>query len=342
MKNSIRLQHIDLLRSVACLLVIYDHLIASEIDGGNYNSWVCVIFKSINNYIFKPLYIIQYGGFLGVCIFFIVSGYIIMHASTRETKKQFLIKRFFRIYPPLIFSIMIICLFKNYEIKDILLSMTLLNYISVNSVIINGVAWSLFIEVIFYVLVLVTPDKIRNHEFFIVSWLLMVFTIIQISRDFGDVGFLLSISISYLPFLFIGVVFYLFEGKAISLSYFIFYLISCVLLEVFALVKINTNFYINQPYMVSCVYAIAIFAIVLFTKDIFKTPKPLLMISNMSYSLYLNHGLIGHEVFFFLYNHYKVNYFGSLMVTLCVVFLCSYLFYIFIEKPFIRVARRLC
>lgn len=141
---------IHLLRLVAVSMVLYDHLIAIYAERWKDILWMPPIW--LNTYLFTPFGIIQSMGFIGVSLFFLVSGYIITHAASSETRREFLIKRVLRIYPPLIGSVLVCVICQpgtSRDIGDILLNFTLLNYVSVPQVIIQGVAWSLVIEMSF-------------------------------------------------------------------------------------------------------------------------------------------------------------------------------------------------
>jgi len=83
-------------------MVMYDHIFAiwPSRNGKNIE-----FTHTITHYIENPIGIIQNFGFLGVPLFFIVSGFIITHVSSYESSKIFIIRRLFRIYPLLIFSV---------------------------------------------------------------------------------------------------------------------------------------------------------------------------------------------------------------------------------------------
>jgi len=98
---------ISILRAVAALLVVWDHLAGFGTDQNKVN-WEPL--NLMRSYINTPLGIIQDFGFLGVVLFFVISGFIITHVAQRESRLEFAIKRVFRIYPPFILSIIIIVL----------------------------------------------------------------------------------------------------------------------------------------------------------------------------------------------------------------------------------------
>ncbi|WNI62699.1 acyltransferase [Enterobacter asburiae] len=100
MNNSkTEIQSIAFLRGVACLFVALYHLKSS----------------APNDSIFYNLF--KFGSF-GVDLFFMISGFVIVIATMRDSKADsFLIKRLFRIYPPLIAAIVFQIYFNNKEIS---------------------------------------------------------------------------------------------------------------------------------------------------------------------------------------------------------------------------------
>lgn len=61
---------LDWLRCGALALIIYDHLVGFRMP-----EWTPVVW--MDHIFMKPLELIQYGGALGVSIFFVISGYLL-------------------------------------------------------------------------------------------------------------------------------------------------------------------------------------------------------------------------------------------------------------------------
>ena len=90
--SSPRFAWLDLIRVTAVILVVWDHCVGQYLELSNQN-WVPNTI--VNKILFGPLGITQHGGFLGVSLFFMVSGYIIARISLHESVLQFCVKRFF-------------------------------------------------------------------------------------------------------------------------------------------------------------------------------------------------------------------------------------------------------
>ena len=92
---------LTLLRGPAALCVVWAHYagLSEHILG---DSWCLLAW--VRRYIDKPLLTHDFG-FLGVAIFFLISGFIITHVAQSEKRFEFLVKRILRIYPAFWFSL---------------------------------------------------------------------------------------------------------------------------------------------------------------------------------------------------------------------------------------------
>ena len=106
----------------------------------------------------KLLIILAPSGHLGVLVFFVLSGFVIASSNRNGLTKQniatYLKKRFVRIYPIYLISIVTILVTtaNNYGAEYILLNILLLQPLFTPAFIENGPAWSLNFEVLYYLL----------------------------------------------------------------------------------------------------------------------------------------------------------------------------------------------
>ena len=210
---------IAVLRGAAALLVVWDHLGATwpEYEG---KTWAVV--KYVREGINTPFGIIQDFGWLGVSIFFLVSGFIITHVAQRETRTSFGVKRAFRILPPLWASIGLILLLDwvltvihvagsegTFTFGQVLRSMVLLNYFLPSLATINGVGWTLAIEVVFYFLTFVFIGLVRKSpKTTLCVNLAIVMSVLLVRHGLGATGAYLVTDVSYIPILLLGQVMY--------------------------------------------------------------------------------------------------------------------------------------
>jgi peptidoglycan/LPS O-acetylase OafA/YrhL len=160
-----RIPHIDLVRLLSVLLVMFGHLISVAggakdipgvigpltplplIDATQWNLWRAEVFL-----------IQQFGtqtAILGVTLFFLITGYLMPMMLERYSRQEFAINRFFRIFPVLIAGSLMIGVFVGvtqgitFPLKSYLASWTL-TYSFVGVIPVAGILWTLIVEVLFY------------------------------------------------------------------------------------------------------------------------------------------------------------------------------------------------
>jgi peptidoglycan/LPS O-acetylase OafA/YrhL len=340
------------LRGAAALLVVWDHLGATwpEYDG---RSWATV--KFVREGINTPFGIIQDFGWLGVSIFFLVSGFVITFVAQRETRTSFGVKRAFRILPPLWASIGLILLLDwiltaihvagsegTFTLGQVLRSMVLLNYFS-SSATINGVGWTLAIEVVFYVLTFAFIGLVRKSpKTTLCVNLAIVLTVLLVRHGLGATGAYLVTDVSYIPILLLGQVMYFRWSGRIGNRAFALFSAVALFEFVYGAKEVTVQFYPpGNSYGVSVVYAYAIFVGALLLDANAKLPysRPIKFYSECSYSLYLVHGAIGFFVLYCLIPYLPLTV--CIIIAFAVASVTAWVLHLFVEKPSQRLARRL-
>lgn len=147
-----RLRHIDALRAIAALLVVWLHVsetyVQLDASGRVGGYWLYDIAKSID------------AGRIGVVVFFLISGFVIPFSIRPDRTAPvgtFLIKRAFRIYPAYWLSVPLGALTtfwiwgERFSGSDFLINLTLLQDVfGVHDA--EGLYWTLLVELVFYVL----------------------------------------------------------------------------------------------------------------------------------------------------------------------------------------------
>jgi exopolysaccharide production protein ExoZ len=349
-KDNIRF--IELLRGPAALFVVWDHLVAIWLDTSG-KSWF--LLRTVREYITTPLGIIQDFGFFGVALFFLISGYIITHTSQNEDRAGFAIKRLFRIYPPFLISLLLIFVVTKFDpghahahatLKDYVWASTLFNYYRIHQNPISGVAWTLVIEMLFYIFCIVLLTQLKNRP-----WLACMFStsvcalVLYYEKQFGPYFFLVSVVCSYLPFLLMGQLLYYFSQKRMNVWLFALLSVANYLTIIYGILMQRKEFYsTSNSYVINFLYAYLVFVIFMLANKRLDNTKlyyrTVAFFSKISYSLYLNHGYLGMVILWILVP-ITGNYFISLMVAVPVVITYSYLSYLFVEEPSRRLARRI-
>lgn len=323
--------HIQVLRAISVILVFFYHL---KID----------LFKN---------------GYLGVDIFFVISGFVITKNLYEEFKEKkeinflnFYKKRFKRIFPVLFFILTIVFLFyKFYGPPDISLKKDFLYSISglsnffylinqvdyFNNIFDNplGHTWSLGIEEQFYIiyplLLFILIKNFKDNKTAIILYFIIFLSLIII--NFFNIN---NTTVFYLPFLrfwefFLGCVIpFLRIKKNNQLSLVFFILIFIILFSnIFGENNTNSTLYIFKNILVTF---FASFFLIFYNR-----PKNLLIIfenkfftflGNLSYSIYLWHLPI---IYFSNIYFTGINYF---LITIFVTLTFSYLTFNYIENFF--------
>jgi peptidoglycan/LPS O-acetylase OafA/YrhL len=301
----------------------------------------------VRDFVNRPFVIIQDFGFFGVVLFFLVSGFIITYVGQRESRVVFLVRRLLRIYPPLVASLAIIAVLNWIQgvpqpsLGHFAIAATLLNYIRVPEFVINGVAWSLVIEMIFYfACVAVLPWLQRRPVFGSASMLGFSLACILTCHNLGPSYFLFAVSASYVPFLVLGQLVYFRWSNRIGTAAFALLTVAAFYVAVLGIRVINTTFYAaDNSYGVSVIYAYLVFVIAALLNDRMTVPLPFRWSAKISYSLYLVHGAVGFsllEVF-----TPRIGYVPALILAVVGTVAVSATLFHLVESPAQDFARRL-
>lgn len=139
----------DLLRLIAASLVVLFHV--SEM-GGKRPSWPVDAADAPLGW----LHPIAWMGWIGVQIFFVLSGFLIAASAVNSTQLRFLRKRTIRIFPALWISCaisLVARLLWGEPLADLLPAMLRSAFLSPKGPYLDGVVWSLVVEAAFYLVV---------------------------------------------------------------------------------------------------------------------------------------------------------------------------------------------
>lgn len=307
MKSTKRVYQIDLFRFIAALWVVLFHY---AFRGNAADDFSEVSFPIIGEY-FKY-------GYLGVDLFFIISGFVIIFSVENKTLLHFVKSRLVRLYPTywfcLLFSFVIIFYFGAPKfvvtIKQLAVNTTMVQELfKVAGV--DGVYWSLFVELKFYFLIalyLILKKFMKvKLTHLILFWLLITISITAL-HAFGPVSFP---GHSLFVFLFLtansaffiaGMIFYQIYKQGVTL-FSIIGLILCFILGLYY--KIDQAMILESQFINHfSSYWIAFFLLLFFffmfltctnNLKIVNSPK-LIKIGALTYPLYLIHQVVGYII----------------------------------------------
>jgi peptidoglycan/LPS O-acetylase OafA/YrhL len=146
-----RLELLDYGRFFAAIIVVCFHYTFNGIANGKIDSIVHI----------NPLIVFTKYGYLGVGLFFMISGFVIFHSAKNRTPAQFAVSRAVRLYPSYWFAVVFTSMFALYwggtmsvYPSQVFVNFTMLqNYLGFEHV--DGVYWTLVYEIKFYAIVLV-------------------------------------------------------------------------------------------------------------------------------------------------------------------------------------------
>lgn len=169
--NKQRLRELDAIRFLAALAVLLYHY--------TYRGWIR---DGMSDVAFPEIAPVTRFGFLGVDLFFIVSGFVILLSSQGRTAFQFANSRFSRLFPAywaaIAFSALAIVTLSDgrftFAWRQVLLNLTMVQeYLGAENL--EGVYWTLLVELKFYfwIFVLLAFGWLGRIEKFLSAWIVV-------------------------------------------------------------------------------------------------------------------------------------------------------------------------
>jgi len=325
---------IQVLRFFAALIVVLLHYFYVGPTSGKYG---------VSSPIFSNVF---FHGYLGVTIFFCISGFIICEVSTALSAWQFAVKRATRILPGFIICVVISSLFLWYFSEaEILEPFKILSNFSLVPQIfgyeyVDGVYWSLLYEVIFYgwVFIFIALGIFyRDLKMICMIWCgISLVNLLLLDSIILERLFLTTHSGAFM----IGICIWIYiqekTFKIFSISLLLLSLLITALglqrFGVFVLPDGSTTPTPNFIFALLMAVGIGLFVYLsIFIKIAPKYRALTLLLGGVSYPLYLLHQEIGYAIFSNFHSTASILSIGSVII---VVFLFSILVY-FVEKKLI-------
>lgn len=263
-------------------------------------------------------------GYLGVPIFFIISGFVIAITANNRTPFQFGLSRIVRLYPALwisaLFTVAVVSIFseQRYSLMQVLTNFTLINeYLGYEDL--DGVYWTLKAELKFYacVFILLALKLFQKFTLWLSIWIGITITHMLWDQPFFMGWF---ISPAYSPFFIAGVAFYLVKSNILPK-----FALTCLAVSLLmAGIKIYQqagNFMLNPSDLerVCAVLIMGVFCglmyLICIGKIGLKESSLLTSIGALSYPLYLIHNVAGRAII----NHYSATISLQTLIPLVIV-----------------------
>lgn len=291
-----RISYIDGLRGVAILAVVFFHA---------YSRWGSkepfdqnIILENLFSY-----------GWLGVQLFFAISGYVI-YMTILKTNNFFMfgIARYLRLAPAMLISAFLIYISAFFIIErpmgtpnliDLIPSLTFIDPAVFNKILgtemqsLDGVFWSLYVEIKFYFIVailffVIRDKKLHGLNFIFMTWLFLALNnnLALLEHAFLDLTLriLNFIGIKYYGWFLMGVIAYKYEINKSNRN-------ASFLIGISLLAALSSIFFDRFNNLLPSLVTVSIFIIPLFFEKLryYLSSKWLLFIGYISYPLFLIH-----------------------------------------------------
>ncbi|MCX5920126.1 MAG: acyltransferase [Candidatus Melainabacteria bacterium] len=347
-----RIWFLQMLRGIACLVVFLFHVMVMFWVANDVVQVLCYT-PAVNG---CPAFItvLEQGlktiklnlGAFGVGLFFLISGFVIPISLEKQGTRTFLIQRFFRIYPTywVGLSITILLLVASatfnhkpllFSMKDVLLNATLSLRDWFVSPRLDGINWTLEIEIAFYVLMAIFSRFFTTQKFKHLAWLPPFFLGLSLLSHSEYVGLVLC----FINFMLIGTGFLNLYKKQFTFMWFMLYLtltLGCFAATFLLDPQLSTNMGLIGSYL----YALGSFSLFYAFRNHIMYNPILDFISTISYPLYIVHGFNSYVIMSFLYQvipNYWVCTGAGLFFSLSAAILLHYL----AEKPSLKLGKRI-
>jgi peptidoglycan/LPS O-acetylase OafA/YrhL len=293
---------IDIGRALGALLVVYSHIhvVWMQLEHGISSP----VTDAVSAAFTSPLHLVgQDLGQIGVPFFFLASGFVVTPIALRQGHSRFAVNRFFRIYPLLAFAILLAAgaLLAGLSVIEtgprgevtpmaVLANITLVNYVQHPQTVLLGVTWTLVVELIFYLLLILLLPVFRRAPWLAIAVELALIKIVMMTRqEFGPgyAQFAFSMSLATLPI--IGQIIWAGYTRRINGWAAAGYLAVAWWLFIWA--KEYQVGHIDAGYPTAVALAILFFLLGLFGEPYLRSQPVWTFLSERTYSIYLVHGI---------------------------------------------------
>ena len=346
---------IQLLRAIAVSLVVYAH----SIDLAQY--------LQLNNFQASYKYLQNFGA-IGVDIFFIISGFIMVYVTTQIDSfpkiKIFFTKRLIRLFALYIPITVLLIFYKHPDSTIILKSLLLLpifdsgNHFIMPSI---NVAWSLSYELFFYILFTISLIISKKYHNLITIIILLVLVLLGLLIHSDEVHFVFitnPILVEFVLGILIGIIYT--SKIKIHLAIILLMLLTAII-KIIMLINngyaniSEANFVLDGSGSLLRVYLWGIPSFLLVTSILFLSQyqytlsafvfafvkKTCMLIGDASYSIYLIHTLFFSAIIYFHQFFSKIQN-GDLLIFIFLfsAIIAGCLVYIFIENPLLNFCKK--
>lgn len=322
-----RFHELDLIRFIAAISVLVYH----------YKSQYLATIPQSQALVGK-IYAFTKFGYLGVDLFFLISGFVILASAFDRTCVQFAISRIIRLYPTFwvcMTTTTIILIVNKHDVSVLQWAANLTmfqEYMGIKNI--DEVYWTLATEIKFYLCVffLIFFKLIHNYKAWISIWLLLTILHLCCQQPFFMGWF---ISPYYSSYFIAGATFYLAKKNGYEFFHVVIIIASLVISSIHAYNLIDTfSKNITTYDRTVAVMIIWSFYFVFFVVSINKTKLSysylVSILGGLTYPVYLLHNVCGKIYFDLFFN--KIYPLYLLLIITTMVLLLSYIIHLYLER----------
>lgn len=344
-----RIVFIDIGRGLGALLVFYSHIahpwVAAKGENAPYISFIEALTSD-------PMHMSKQGiGQIAVPFFFLVSGYVVTPIALKQGQGRFAVNRLIRVYAPMLFVVLLTTLLlvvnlhppstgQSQELTPltVLTNTTLVNYLIFPQVVLVPVAWSMIVEVLFYVMLMAVVPVLRRWPWLGIALELTFIFVVMMSRSQLNASYsLFAVNVSYLPAMLLGQIVWATTTKKIPL--WTGGVFAGVAWSLYVLADVINVGRIDTSYNLSLAFAALCFMMGYFAEPKLRQWNFWTAMSERSYSLYLLHMLVSFVVLQLL--RPILPFPVAAIIAIGAVFGVVELSYRFVERPSHTLARKL-
>ncbi len=297
-------------------------------------------------------------GYFGVALFFLISGLVIPSSISTLSRRGFAVARIFRIWPTYLIGLTVAvgCIALNanasggsfpYSPRDVLINALIVPRWPTSTPSIDGIIWTLEIEVFFYFVCMMGAGLIRNFDTRIFVFAAPVVPLALFvthgagplmrigALAFGVVSWISAVSV-YVTFMLCGVAFHYFHRGHLSRS-------GLILAQTFLLLTFVVGMRIGvlslQGWTAILCYLIAFvgFATAYLARDVVSNlprgvAKPFFLLADISYPLYVVHAVLGYTIIVRAIAA-GIPAWAAVCFALAIVLACATLIHFAVEMP---------
>lgn len=343
-----RYAQLDALRAIAALAVMVEHMFGDLLrQVPSATGPVSALARSaVEN--------LSLGRF-GVALFFMISGFVVPFSVAGERPlRHFAISRLFRLYPAFWLALAVLATTASLAGEAPRTAAVLANLTMAPPLFgqpwLSPIHWTLFVELLFYILValLFFAGALRRVGMLLaLSLALIAATVLPVQlRSFGIVSLPVQYLGLHLSFLFLGLLLRLWlverrRGARLSVLVLVLVQLAALLSVAQFSLERGDNFAMEglTPVLAAYLLAFAVFVAAIRLER--PRSRLLAWIGLTSYSMYLFHGVVNAAVYRVLPLTGELGDIATMLVCIALTLLLSWLVYLTVERPMIRLRRRL-